>query len=363
MNLNTKIKIIAEAGVNHNGDISIARDLVDIAYEAGADIVKFQTFKANNLVTSDAKMAKYQQINTGKSESQLDMLKRLELKYEDHHELKEYALKLGIEFLSTAFDSHSLNFLVQEIGLHRLKIPSGDITNGPLILEHAWTKLPIILSTGMSDLDEIQQALKVICYGYMTEKNRINQIDFNKIEELYSSEAGREIIKQKVTILHCNTEYPTPLKDVNLASMDVIQNKFNTCVGYSNHTLGIDASLYAAARGASVIEKHFTVSRNMNGPDHLASIESKELTSMVKKIREIELIIGEQKKSPSVSEIQNKVIARKSIIASRNIKKGSIIKPIDLIIKRPGSGLSPMKYWKLLGTTAKKDYKKEEIFE
>ena len=362
MNSIKKIKIIAEAGVNHNGDISIAKELVDIAYDAGADIVKFQTFKADDLVTRTAKMADYQKTNTGKIDSQFDLLKRLELKYEYHHELKQYAQKLGIEFLSTAFDKNSLDFLVQEIVMHRLKIPSGDITNGPLILQHALTKLPIILSTGMSDLVDIEQALKIICYGYLTDTNSSSSFNDEDMQELYLSEQGKKIISQKVTILQCNTEYPTPLEDVNLAAMDTIRNKFNTSVGYSDHTLGIDASLYAAARGAAVIEKHFTISRDMKGPDHMASIEPEELKIMIQKIRQIEVINGEQEKVPSSSEIKNKAIARKSIIAARKIKKGSIIEPSDLVIKRPGSGLSPMKYWETLGTQAMKDYEEEEIF-
>lgn len=362
MKLNKKIKIIAEAGVNHNGDISIAKELIDVASEAGADIVKFQTFKAQNLVSDEAKMAEYQKKNTGKSESQLKMLQKLELKYEYHHELKEYANQKGIEFLSTAFDSSSLNFLVTEIGLKRLKIPSGEITNGPLILEHAWTKLPIILSTGMSDLSDIKQALQVICFGYMNEKNSFNKINKDEFKKYYSSKDGQEVLKKNVTILHCNTEYPTPLNDVNLAAMDTIHNEFKTDIGYSDHTLGLDTSLYAAAKGASIIEKHFTIDKKMKGPDQLASIEPEELKLLVKKIREIEQILGKREKVPSPSEIKNKEIARKSIMASKKIKKGSILKQEDLVIKRPGYGVSPMKFWDLIGTKAEKDYKKNEIF-
>ncbi len=346
--------IIAEAGVNHNGDEKLAFQLVDKAYEAGADIVKFQTFKAKNLVTSQAEQAEYQITNTGKQESQLAMLSRLELSYEAHHELVAYCTKLGIEFLSTAFDSESLDFLVNDLKLTRLKIPSGEITNAPLVLEHARTGCDLIVSTGMATLADIEAVLGVIAFGYTAEKDAKPSVD--AFQAAYFSEVGQQALKEKVTVLHCTTEYPAPLHDINLRAMDTISVAFGLPVGYSDHSEGIVVPIAAVARGALIIEKHFTLDKTMDGPDHKASLEPSELKAMVQGIRAVELTLGDGIKGPRPSEIKNKSVARKSVVAARDIAKGSVIEPADITIKRPGSGISPYRYWDLQGITASKDY-------
>jgi len=351
--------IIAEAGVNHNGDEKLAFQLVDKAYEAGADIVKFQTFKAKNLVTSQAEQAEYQITNTGKQESQLAMLSRLELSYEAHHELVAYCTKLGIEFLSTAFDSESLDFLVNDLKLTRLKIPSGEITNAPLVLEHARTGCDLIVSTGMATLADIEAVLGVIAFGYTAEKDAIASVD--AFQAAYFSEAGQQALKGKVTVLHCTTEYPAPLHDINLRAMDTISAAFGLPVGYSDHSEGIVVPIAAVARGALIIEKHFTLDKAMDGPDHKASLEPSELKAMIQAIRAVELTLGDGIKGPRPSEIKNKAVARKSLVAARDIAKGSVIEPADITIKRPGSGISPYRYWEIQGITASKDYKAGDL--
>jgi len=346
--------IIAEAGVNHNGDEKLAFKLVDAAYHAGADIVKFQTFKAKNLVTENAKQADYQVTNTGKQESQLAMLSRLELSYNVHHKLVEYCSKLGIEFLSTAFDSESLDFLVNELGLTRLKIPSGEITNAPLVLEHARTGCDLIVSTGMATLSEVEAVLGVIAFGYTSEQTaEPSELAF---QQAYASETGQLALKQKVTILHCTTEYPAPMAEINLKAMDTLGRAFELPAGYSDHSEGITIPIAAVARGAVLIEKHFTLDKNMEGPDHKASLNPQELTAMVKAIRQVEVALGVGVKSPTVSEVKNKAVARKSLVASNAIKSGEIFTSDNLTIKRPGSGLSPYRYWELLNKHATKDY-------
>jgi len=321
--------IIAEAGVNHNGDEKLAFKLVDAAYNAGADIVKFQTFKASKLVTANAKQADYQITNTQKIESQLSMLSRLELSFEFHIELVEYCKKIGIEFLSTAFDSESLRFLVNDLKLKKLKIPSGDLTNAPLVLEHAQTGCDLIVSTGMATLAEIETALGVIAFGYvskLTEKPSIQAF-----ENAYYSELGQKYLKEKVTILHCTTEYPAPLQDINLKAMDTIANAFKLPVGYSDHSAGITIPIAAVAREAKIIEKHFTLDRNMEGPDHKASLDPEQLKAMIEGIRNIELALGDGLKGPRPSEIKNKSIARKSLVAEQVIKKGTIFSKDNMI--------------------------------
>ncbi|MBN25738.1 MAG: N-acetylneuraminate synthase [Alteromonadaceae bacterium] len=353
--------IIAEAGVNHNGNEHLAYKLVDAAYKAGADIVKFQTFKAAKLVTAHAEQADYQTKNTQKKETQLSMLTRLELSYEFHKELLEYCGKLGIEFLSTAFDSESLKFLVSDLKLKRLKIPSGDLTNAPLVLEHARTGCDLIVSTGMASLAEIELALGVIAFGYidqMTEKPSIQAF-----ENAYYSEAGQRLLKEKVTILHCTTEYPAPLPDINLSAMDTIANAFKLSVGYSDHSAGILVPVAAVARGAKVIEKHFTIDKNLEGPDHKASLDPIELEAMVQGIRNIELVLGDGLKGPRPSEVGNKLVARKSLVAEKVITKGATFSKNNLSIKRPGSGMNPIHYWQLLGKEAKKNYQIGELID
>lgn len=346
--------IIAEAGVNHNGDEKLAFELVDAAHKAGADIVKFQTFKAKNLVTEDAEQADYQITNTGKKESQLAMLSRLELSWEAHHKLLAYCKKLGIEFLSTAFDHESLDFLVKDLGLKRLKLPSGELTNAPLVLQHARTGCDIIVSTGMATLAEIEMALGVIAFGYTTDDNSIPSVD--AFQFAYASSEGQLALKEKVTILHCTTEYPAPLDEINLRVLDTLQHAFSLPVGYSDHSEGINIPIAAVARGAKVIEKHFTLDKMMDGPDHKASLEPGELKNMVDAIRQVELALGSTLKSPTASEIKNKNIARKSIIAATNIKAGEKITEQNIIIKRPGGGMSPYRYWDVIGKNANKDY-------
>ncbi len=351
--------IIAEAGVNHNGDEKLAFQLVDKAYAAGADIVKFQTFKAKNLVTAQALQAEYQVTNTGKQESQLAMLSRLELSYEAHHQLVAYCAELGIEFLSTAFDSESLDFLVNDLKLTRLKIPSGEITNAPLVLQHARTGCDLIVSTGMATLADIEAVLGVIAFGYTAPTDAIPSSD--AFQAAYFSEAGKQALKNKVTVLHCTTEYPAPLADINLRAMDTLAAAFALPVGYSDHSEGIVVPIAAVARGAVLIEKHFTLDKAMEGPDHKASLDPAELKSMVQAIRAVEQTMGDGIKGPRPSEIKNKAAARKSIVAARDIEAGHIIQADDLAIKRPGTGESPYKFWQIQGKPASKAYKAGEL--
>jgi N-acetylneuraminate synthase len=351
--------IIAEAGVNHNGDEKLAFKLVDAAFEAGADIVKFQTFKASNLVTVNAKQAEYQITNTKKAESQLKMLSRLELSFEFHVELARYCKKIGIEFLSTAFDSESLSFLVNKLELKRLKIPSGDLNNSPLVLEYAKTGCDLIVSTGMATLSEIEMALGVIAFGYTAEKSEKPSIQ--GFEKAYYSVAGQQKLNEKVTILHCTTEYPAPMEDINLRAMKTIADAFKLPVGYSDHSEGINVPIMAVALGAKVIEKHFTLDRNMQGPDHKASLEPMHLAEMITGIRQVEVSLGDGIKGPRPSEIKNKSIARKSLVAKVKIEKGQKFTEDNLAIKRPGSGLSPYRYWDLLGSRATKKYEEDDL--
>jgi N-acetylneuraminate synthase len=351
--------IIAEAGVNHNGSEELAFKLVDVAFNAGADIVKFQTFKAKSLVTKYAKQADYQITNTKKEESQLAMLSRLELSYETHHKLIKYCSKLGVEFLSTAFDSESLKFLVNDLGLKKLKIPSGELTNAPLVLEHARTGCDLIVSTGMATLAEIEMALGVIAFGYTQNENEVPNID--AFQTAYFSEQGQQALKAKVTILHCTTEYPAPMVDINLKAMDTLAAAFNLPAGYSDHSQGITIPIAAVARGACLIEKHFTLDNNMEGPDHKASLEPRELKEMIDAIRNVELAIGNGVKGPRPSEIKNKAIARKSLVAAKAIKAGEKYSAENLTIKRPGNGASPYLYWDLTGKIALQDHGEGEV--
>jgi N-acetylneuraminate synthase len=351
--------IIAEAGVNHNGSEKLAFELVDAAFSAGVDIVKFQTFKAKKLVTAKAKQADYQVKNTKKIESQLAMLSRLELSYEFHHDLVKYCNKLGIEFLSTAFDEDSLEFLVKDLGLKKLKIPSGELTNAPLVLQHALTGADLIVSTGMATLAEVESALGVIAFGYLARPNLIPSPE--AFQAAYFSTEGQELLKGKVTVLHCTTEYPAPMPDINLKAMDTLGSAFNLAVGYSDHSAGIEIPIAAVARGAVLIEKHFTLDNNMEGPDHKASLEPEELKAMVSAIRNVELAIGDGVKGPRPSEIKNKAIARKSLVAGKNITKGEMFNVDNLLVKRPGDGLSPYNYWELLGKKATDSYKEGEL--
>ena len=325
--------IIAEAGVNHNGDIELAKKLIDVAAEAGVDAVKFQTWKTELLVTKEAKQAEYQTDNTGVEESQFDMLKKLELSYSNFKELKLYCDTKDIMFLSTPDELTSADFLLELQDI--FKIGSGEITNLPYLRHIGSFKKEVILSTGMADMREIEDALSILI------------------------KAGT--VKNDITILHANTMYPTPMEDVNLRAMITIGNTFDIDYGYSDHTLGIEVDIAAVAMGATVIEKHFTLDKTMEGPDHRASLEPHELKEMVKAIRNIEIALGSSVKKPSKSEIPNITIVRKSIVASTSIKKGDIFTEDNLAIKRPSTGINPMRWDEVLGTIATKDYNVDEL--
>ena len=344
--------IIAEAGVNHNGDRNRALALVDAAAEAGADAVKFQTFDANALAAANAPKADYQNKTTDASESQLEMLKTLELPHGLHPQLIERCAERGIGFLSTPFDIGSLRFLVDDLGLQVLKIPSGEITNGPLLLEAGKSGCEIILSTGMCALEDIREALGVLAFA-MTEPNA--DPSRAAFKAAFKSKDGRAAFAEKVTLLHCTTEYPSPFEDTNLNAMYTLHATFGVDVGLSDHTPGIVASIAAAALGASVIEKHFTLDRTLPGPDHQASLEPNELTELVFGIRAVELAMGDGVKQPQSSEIKNMAIARKSLVALKPIKAGEPFSEDNLGVKRPGDGLSPMEFWGHLGQTADRD--------
>ena len=336
MNMERTI-IIAEAGVNHNGSMKLAKQLIDAASLAGVDYVKFQTFNAENLVTKSAKKAEYQQKNMVDADnSQYQMLKKLELSKEQHYELIDYCKKRGVKFFSTAFDLDSVEFL-STLRLGLWKIPSGEITNYPYLKRIAQENQPVILSTGMSTIEDIKAAVNVLVkYGTS---------------------------KQQITVLHCNTQYPTPMQDVNLLAMKTIAREIGIKVGYSDHTSGIEIPIAAVSLGATVIEKHFTLDRNMEGPDHKASLEPAELTAMVTAIRNVEKALGSFEKTVSASESENKSVARKSIVASRFIAKGEILTEENLTVKRPGNGISPMKWNDVIGKVAVRDFNEDELIE
>ena len=330
----SRVFIIAEAGVNHNGDISIAKKMIDVACEAGVDAIKFQTFKTEKLVCANTEKAEYQKKTTEKDESQAEMLKKLELSKEEHDELIQYCNDKRIMFLSTPFDEESIDLLV-ELNLPIIKIPSGEITNYPYLKKIGQLGKKIILSTGMSTLEEIADAIKVL-------KN-------NGTED--------------ITLLHCNSQYPTPMKDVNLNAMNTLKDVFHLNVGYSDHTLGIEVPIAATAMGANVIEKHFTLNRAMEGPDHKASLEPNELKEMVMAIRNIEKALGNREKKVSYSEKINLPIVRKSIVASKAIKKGDLFTEENLATKRPGIGISPMKWDEIIGRIADRNYELDEMIQ
>lgn len=327
--------IIAEAGVNHNGSLEIAKKLIDVASKAGADAVKFQTFKADKLVSKKAQKADYQKETTDNKESQYDMLKKLELDEIAHHELIAYCKLKNILFLSTPFDHDSID-LLHRLDMAIFKIPSGEITNLPYLRSIGSLGKEVILSTGMADIGEVKDALDVLM------------------------QAGTP--KEKITVLHATTEYPCPIDEVNLKAMQTIRNAFNIKVGYSDHTKGIAIPIAAVAMGACVIEKHFTLDRTMQGPDHKASLEPEELVAMVKAIRNVEKALGDGIKKPSKSEMKNKIVARKSIVAKKTIKKGEILTSDSIMIMRPGDGMSPMRWDEIVGTVTIRDYNIGEKF-
>ncbi|NRD79386.1 N-acetylneuraminate synthase [Bacillus sp. BRMEA1] len=326
--------IIAEAGVNHNGDVNLAKRMICEAKKAGADIVKFQTFKTENIVTTSAKKADYQNKYTTKEETQFEMLKNLELTEDDHYILKEYCEKLGISFLSTPFDLESIDFL-ESLNIPFFKVPSGEITNLPYLVKIAKTRKPVIMSSGMSNLEEIHEAIEIL----------------------------RKYGTSEISLLHCNSQYPTPFKDVNLRAMVNLEKRFNINIGYSDHTLGIEVPIAAVALGATIIEKHVTLDRNMEGPDHKASLEFNELKTMIDAIRNIEIALGTNEKKVTESEVLNKVVVRKSIVAKSKIHKGEFFTEENLTVKRPGTGISPMKWYDVIGMKAIKDFEKDELIE
>ncbi|WGS85332.1 N-acetylneuraminate synthase [Methylomonas sp. UP202] len=353
----TSIYIIAEAGVNHNGDLDTAIALIDAAVAAGADAVKFQTFKADKLVTGKAGKAAYQRETTDAGESQLAMLRKLELKYEFHVRLRDYCAEHGIEFLSTAFDFDSLAFLTGEIGVRQLKVPSGEITNGPFLLAHAATGKELVLSTGMATLGEVETALGVLAFGFLGWERP----SLARFRQAYGCDAGQAALREKVTLLHCTSEYPTPLEHVQLRAMDTLAQAFGLRVGYSDHTEGLAVPIAAAARGAVLIEKHFTLDRGLQGPDHRVSLEPAELTQMVAAIRSVELALGGAGKIPQPIELQNRDVVRKSLVAAADIAIGEPFSVENLAAKRPGTGLSPMEYWRMLGQTSPRAYQVDDL--
>lgn len=354
------VYIIAEAGVNHNGSLELAKKLIDVAVDAGADAVKFQTFKADTLVSKKAEKADYQRQTTSADESQYEMIKKLELDEEAHRLLIDYCKKAGIQFLSTPFDLASVDLLARTFDLPCIKIPSGEITNGPLLLKIARTGKPVILSTGMSTLGEIEQALGVLAFGYLDEHRSPSMEAF---QDAYRSSVGQEMLASHVRLLHCTTEYPAPFAEVNLRAMDTLRRAFGLPVGFSDHTPGIAVPIAAVARGAQIVEKHFTLDHNLPGPDHRASLEPKELQKMVCSIRQVETALGGAIKVPGPSEMKNLAVARKCLVAKRNIAVGEVFTEANITIKRPGNGISPLRFWEILGRKAIRDFATDEAIE
>lgn len=347
--------IIAEAGVNHNGDSDKALQLVDAAVASGADAVKFQTFKSENLVTDTAGKAEYQKKLTDSNESQIEMLKKLELSHDAHFRLHEYCQKQNIEFMSTAFDLESLDFLLNHMDLQRLKLPSGEITNHPLVLAHAKSGLDIIVSTGMATMGEIEQALAVIAAGYAGDwaKGKVEHATWQKA---YVNPEAQALLKQKATVLHCVSEYPAPAEALNLRAIASIKQTFGLNVGYSDHSLGIWAPISAVTLGATVIEKHFTLDKTLPGPDHQASLDPAELKAMVEGIRNVEKALGNGIKRPVPAEIVNREPIRKSLVCIAPIQQGEVITEAHISVKRPETGTSPTRYWEVLGKPASRSY-------
>lgn len=353
-----RVLVIAEAGVNHNGSLDMARKLVDAAAEAGADVVKFQSFRSESLVSNSAPRAAYQQRNDPGSQSQLEMLRRLELSEETQRMLQAHARARNVEFMSSPFDPWSLDFLVDVLDVRRIKLGSGEITNGPLLLQAARKRRPLIVSTGMSTMQEVEDALGVIAFGLVSNDEPQGRASF---ASAFASDRGRAALSQHVTLLHCTSEYPAPISEINLRAMDMMRDRFGLPTGFSDHSDGITAAIAAAARGAVVIEKHFTLDRSLPGPDHRASLEPAQLVSMIAGIREVEEALGNGEKGPTESERGTLPVARRSLVAAREIRQGTRIKSADLAVKRPGTGVSPMQYWDRVGSIAERDFQKDEL--
>lgn len=353
------ILIIAEAGVNHDGSLVDALRMVEVAADAGADVVKFQTFDAAQLVTRRAGKAGYQVRNTGGDGGQFAMLKALELDRDAHRTLARRAEALGLRFMSTAFDLESLDFLAG-LNMPAVKIPSGDLTWGAMLLRAARLERPLIVSTGMATLDEVRDALSVIAFALVREGAPRGAAE---LKAVLNDPAVQPLLRERVTLLHCTSEYPAPASAVNLRAMDLMREVFQLPVGYSDHTLGVTVAIAAAARGATVIEKHFTLDRTRSGPDHAASLEPDELAAMIAAVREVEVALGEARKAPAPQEMANREIARRSLVAARPIAEGEALTFENLTAKRPADGLSPMAVWPLLGRPSPRPYAEDEVIE
>lgn len=350
-----KVFIIAEIGVNHNGQLDLAMKLIDTAKECGADAVKFQTFKAESLVTAYAEKADYQKENDAGSSTQLEMLKRLELSFEDHFKLKAYCEKQGIEFLSSAFDFECLNFLINDLKLQTIKVPSGETANYPFIYELAKSGVKAIVSTGMFEMSEIKTALSVMTKGYKNQPMDIKSLDQISLGEISNT------LKDKISLLHCTTAYPCTPEDANIRVVETFKNTFKVPVGFSDHTQGFAAAMASVSLGATVIEKHITLDCNMEGPDHKASLDPAAFRNYVSLIRETEKVLGSSEKKPTPIEFKNRVFARKSVVAKKEMKAGDVFSIENIDLKRPGSGMSPLYYWDIIGKKAARDLKKDEM--
>lgn len=351
--------VIAEAGVNHNGMLPLAHRLVDAAADAGADAVKFQTFKASKLASAAAQKAAYQARETGAGGSQLDMLRALELSEDDHVELMRHCADRGIEFMSSPFDEESLALLVR-LGVKRVKLGSGELTNAPMLLQAARTGLPLLVSTGMATLAEVADALGALSFGHTQPEGAPSRAAF---AAAWRSTAGGDWVRANVTLLHCTTEYPSPADEANLLAMQTMRAHFGTAVGYSDHTIGDAVCLAAVALGATVIEKHVTLDRSLPGPDHRASIEPADLARLVQGIRSVEAALGTGVKAPMPAELPNLPVARKSLVAARSIAKGERIAAEAITVKRPGTGRSPFDLWDVIGSVATRDYAADDPIE
>ena len=353
--LRTEVSIIAEVGVNHNADVAMALRLVEVAADAGVDAVKFQTFKTSALLSRTAPKAEYQRLTTGSEESQFDMVRKLELDWPAHHLLAKRCQEVGVKFLSAPFDLQSLDFLVHDLQQATLKIPSGEITNGPLLWRAGTHERHIILSTGMATLEEVRQALAVLACGYLH-----TAPSEEAFSEAYHSKKGQQLLRERVTLLHCTSEYPAPFASVNLRAMDTLAATFGLPVGLSDHSPGIVMPIAAVARGAVVVEKHFTLDRMLPGPDHRASLEPAQLNEMVQAVRAVEVALGDGKKIPASAELKNRRIVRKSLVALTDIPQGTCFTEANLGAKRPGDGVSPMAYWQWLDRRATTDYQTDQ---
>ncbi|NUM88095.1 MAG: N-acetylneuraminate synthase [Bdellovibrionales bacterium] len=358
--MSDSVFIIAEAGVNHNGSLERAQRMIRVAKDAGADAIKFQTFKSESVVTKTAGKALYQKKNTGSDESQYEMIKKLELDQAAHQELWKSAKEIGIEILSTPFDLESLRFLAHEVKVSRIKIASGEITNAPLLMAAARTGVPIILSTGMSTLDDIRAALGVIAFGYCEPSLSPSPKAFS---ELFLSENARRVLRGKVSLMHCTTSYPTPPEDVNLMAIQTLRDEFSLPVGLSDHSMGTTAAAGAVALGASMVEKHFTLDKSLPGPDHRASLDPSELECLVRTVRDAEAMRGLGIKAPVPSEVSTMAVVRRSLVAARPIRRGEPFSPENLTVKRPGTGVSPMLYWSFLGKPAARAYDADDLID